>query len=434
VVVGFDDTGSVFETPLFSTGAGGESFTGSSYSTDGGASFTDIGPVNPGSNTFNFLGGDPVVTCADSNTFHFTQIFDFYDSSLNPWSAIAINTSTDGGRSWGEPVAAVAKSAYHHMLDKPWSTIDPSNHQRIFVSYTDFDFSNSSPYCGNNPRQAIEFVESDDGGATWSSTPQIAAQVCGSEALQGSQVAVSSSGKLYISWVNWGTAFPLGPRVIQIRSYAHGVLSAPVNVDSLVQPGGDSYYLQGEFRDIFDMSMAIDYSGSISDGTVYITWADGRDKTVSDPLASQGFYAYDDVFLRSSYDGGNNWGFAPLKVNSDTQPHLGTGRDHFQPGVAVDNRGYVGVCWYDRRADGENFAIRRHCAESANFGSKFSDNDIGLPPFAPTHGNDLFLNPASLGDYDQLTSDFLNSISGFTGAFQNQTTRGNPDVDAYSFK
>ncbi len=434
VVVGYNDSGSVFETPYFYTGAGGEGFSGSSYSTDGGASFTDIGPINPGPTTYNFLGGDPVVNCADANTFYYSQIFDYYDSSLNPYAAISVNTSTDGGKTWGDPVAAISKSAYYHLLDKPWSTLDPSNHKRMFVSYTDFDSSQTNS-CGTNypGRTAIEFVESRDGGVTWSH-PTVAIEVCGSAGVQGSQLAVSSTGTLYISWVNLGSNFPLGPRTIQVSSYAKGTVSAPVTVDGSIQPGGDSYYLQGEFRDFLDMAMAIDHSGTATDGTLYITWADGRDKTVPDPLATQGFYAYDDVLLRASYDGGNTWGFAPTKVNSDIQARLGSGHDHYQSAIAVDNRGYVGVCWYDRRADTENFAIRRHCGESTNQGFSFSDGDIGLSPFAPTHGNDAFINSIYMGDYDQLSSDFLNTTSGFVGAFETQTTRGNPDAVVHSMK
>ena len=330
VVVGYNDSGSVFETPLFFTGTGGQSFSGASYSTNGGASFTDVGPVNPGPTTFNFLGGDPGINCADANTFYYSQIFDFDDSSGNPWAAIALNNSTDGGKTWDDPVAAVSKSGLYHLLDKPWSTIDPSNHKRIFVSYTDFDGSQTNS-CGTNfpGRTAIEFVESDDGGVTWSTTPTVAIQVCGSAGVQGSQMAISSTGTMYISWVNLGGNFPLGPRTIQISSYSKGILSSPVNVESAVQPGGDSYYLQGEFRDFLDMSMAIDHSGTATDGALYITWADGRNKTVPDPLAIQGFYAYDDVLLRASYDGGNTWGFAPTKVNSDTQSRLGLGHDHY---------------------------------------------------------------------------------------------------------
>jgi len=434
VVVGYNDSGSVFETPYFYTGIGGEGFSGSSYSTNGGASFTDIGPINPGSNTYNFLGGDPVINCADSNTFYFSQIFDYYDSSFNPWAAIAVNPSTDGGKSWGDPVAAISKSAYYHLLDKPWSTIDPSNHKRMFVSYTDFDYTYSSAACGATARTAIEYVESDDGGVTWSATPTVAIEVCGNAGVQGSQMAVSSTGTLYISWVNLGGNFPLGPRAIQISSLSGGTLSAPVTVEPSIQPGGDSYYLQGEFRDFLDMAMAIDHSGTGTDGALYITWADGRDKIVPDPLGIQGAYAYDDVLVRASFDGGNTWGYSPIKVNSDIQSRLGSGHDHYQSGVAVDNRGYVAICYYDRRADVENFAVRRHCGESTNGGFSWTDNDIGLAAFAPTHGGDLFINSIYMGDYDQLSSDFLNSASGFIGAFETQTARGNPDAVANSLQ
>lgn len=425
VVVGFNDSGSVFETPFFFTGTGGQAFSGYAYSSNGGASFIDGGPMNPGTGDGNFLGGDPGVTCADAHTFFYSEIFDFTDSAGNPWAAIAVNKSTDAGKTFGDPVAAIQKDGFTHLIDKPWSTIDPSNPKRMFVSYTDFDFTFSSPACGADLRTAIEFVESDDGGATWSA-PTIAIEVCGAGAVQGSQMAVSSKGTLYISWVNLGTNFPVGIREVQLSSFAGGILSAPVNVTAIV-PGGDSYFLQGEFRDFLDMAMAIDHSGGANDGALYISWSDGRDKSVFDPLGFDFAYAYDDVLLTQSFDGGNTW-FGPFKVNSDFQPRLASGRDHYQVGIAVDKRGVVAACWYDRRADSENFAIRRHCGESANGGVSFSDADIGMGPFAATHGIDLFINPIYMGDYDQLTSDFLNQHSGFDGAFQFMGTRGNPDV------
>jgi hypothetical protein len=432
--VGYNDSGSVFETPYFFSGTGGQAFSGASYSTNGGGSFTDIGPINPGTGNGNLLGGDPGVNCSDANTFYFSQIFDYTDSSSNLVAAISVNKSNDGGQTWDDPVAAISKSGFDHILDKPWSTIDPSHKSRIYVSYTDVDFSPANG-CGTYTppiRAAIEFVESNDGGATWSKTPKVAIAVCGSAAVQGSQLGVDAQGTLYISWVNLGSNFPLGPRTIQISSFKRGVLSAPVTVEGSVQPGGDSYVLQGEFRDFLDMAMAVDHSGTATDGSIYITWADGRDKTVPDPLSVQGFYAYDDVFLRSSTDGGNTWGFSPIKVNGDTQSRFGLGHDHYQSGVSVDSRGHVAACWYDRRADSENFAIRRHCGESTNAGVTWTDADIGLPAFAPTHGNDVFINPIYMGDYDQMTSDFLNQNSGFIGAFESQgAARGNPDVDAH---
>jgi hypothetical protein len=39
-----------------------------------------------------------------------------------------------------------------------------------------------------------------------------------------------------------------------------------------------------------------------------------------------------------------------------------------------------------------------------------------------------------MGDYDELTSDFLNTNSGFIGAFEAQGNRGNPDAVAHSLQ
>src|SRR5258708_13592223 len=59
VVVGFNDSGSVFETPYFYTGTGGQAFSGAPYSTNGGASFTDVGPINPAPGNGNFIAVGP---------------------------------------------------------------------------------------------------------------------------------------------------------------------------------------------------------------------------------------------------------------------------------------------------------------------------------------------------------------------------------------
>lgn len=431
VVVGYNDSGSVFETPYFFSGTGGQSFSGFAYSTNGGASYTDGGPTNPGPGDGNFLGGDPGLTCTDSNTFYYSQIFDFTNSSGFFVAAISVNKSTDGGQTWGDPVAAIAKNGSFHLLDKPWSAVDPTRPGRIYVSYTDFDFSGTNPACPNDFRTAIEFVKSDDGGTTWSH-PTVAIQVCGAGAVQGSQMAVDSHGTMYISWVNLGSNFPFGPRAIQISAYKPKGLSAPVTVENSLQPGGDSYYLQGEFRDFLDMNMTVDRSGTSSDGTIYIAWADGRDKIVPDVLGIQGAYAYDDVLLRASTDGGQTWGFAPFKVNTDIQSRTGSGHDHYQAAIAVDKTGKLGACWYDRRDDPQNWAISRYCGESTNGGASWSSTNLGITPSAPTHGNDVFINPIYMGDYDVLTTDFTGANPGFIGSFEVQGPQGNPDAVANS--
>jgi hypothetical protein len=199
VVVGFNDSGSFFETMLF--GPGGISFSGAGASTNGGSSFTDIGFINPGPNPATFLGGDPVVNCTNASTFYYSQLAMSFDpTTFTSISGVTVSQSTDGGFTWADPVFAVAKDGFVHFIDKPWSAIDPKNPNNIYVSYTDFDFSGFSfppppGACPNTERIAIEIVHSTDGGATWSA-PTVVAQLCsnGLDFLQGSQIVVNSHG------------------------------------------------------------------------------------------------------------------------------------------------------------------------------------------------------------------------------------------------
>ena len=166
VVVGFNDSGSVFETGALPRAPMGMSFVGFARSTDKGGSFTDRGFLTPGP-IDNLLGGDPVVRCTDPLTFYFASLL------LRPGTSdISVSKSTDGGATFGDPVSAVSKDAFTHFLDKPWMDVDPTDPNRIYVTYTDDDFSGN--VCGFDfdgfpiPRNAIELVRSDDGGTTWS--------------------------------------------------------------------------------------------------------------------------------------------------------------------------------------------------------------------------------------------------------------------------
>jgi hypothetical protein len=102
----------------------------------------------------------------------------------------------------------------------------------------------------------------------------------------------------------------------------------------------------------------------------------------------------------------------------------GRGTDQFQPGVAVDKTGAVGVCWYDRRADPVNYLIRRSCGVSKDGGTTWTNLLAATPAWAPFHGADLLINPLYLGDYDVLASDVTGASSGFMGAYASVTTSG----------
>lgn len=432
VVVGFNDSGSFLETTLMP--GSGLSFNGVSRSTNKGGSFTDLGFLNPGPVITDFLSGDPVLGCSDSNTFYYASLFERATTS-----DISVSGSFDGGQTFGSPVSAVSKNGTTHFLDKDWLAVDPTNLNRIYVTYTDFDDSGS--LCGLDsvsglpiPRAAIELVRSTDGGTSWG-TPVVIDEVCGSAFVQGSQVAVGPGGEVYVAWEGFAAS---GARELDIRKSTDSgaTFGALVKVDNVICAGTCDLF-QGNFHSGLEFpTLAVDRSGKATNGFVYIAWNDGRNLTVPDaasgPDASPGSYGYADIMASRSTDGGATW-VAPVRVNNNPEPlSSGLGTDQYSPGIAVDKTGKVGVCFYDRRLDPNNFLIDRECASSKDAGTSWRNKRITKKNFPAVPGQDVLLNPRYMGDYDGLASDFTKTNSGFIGAWGDNSL-GNPDVKAEKF-
>jgi hypothetical protein len=435
VVVGFNDSGSLLESLVL--GSGGLSFNGVARSVNRGASFTDLLFLNPGPST-NFLGGDPVVACTSPTTFYYSGLLSRPGSS-----GISVSKSTNGGLTWGAPIAAALKPAPAHFLDKSWMTVDPTDANRIFVTYTDFDNSGTSAGCPGAGRVAIELVRSTTGGATWDA-PIVIDEVCRSAALsfpfvQGSQVAVGPDGEVHVAWERYDDFNPAGfndaiDREIRNRkSMDHGITFAAFTKVADVFPVGDSFALRGGFRTFLDLQgMAIDRSTTTSRGDVYVAFHDGSAVVTPDLGSDTGFYGFADAMVSRSPNGGTSWD-APVKVNDNVE--LGFGTDQYQPGVAVDKVGRVASCFYDRRRDAANFMIDRFCAVSVDGGQTWSENARHTArSFAPIHATDSLINPVYMGDYDSLAGEFTLTLEGFVGSYSQIGPVANPDVRAVRFR
>ncbi len=445
-VVGFNDSGSFFESLLVNPS--NLSFNGVGVSSNQGASFQDLGFLTAGTSTttFNFLEGDPVLGCPDASTFYYSSIF-FTSSGATFTNAVSVSKSTDGGFTFAPPVVAAGKDAFTHFLDKDFMAVNPRSGGQVAVTYTDFDLSGE--VCGfaapgvPNERVGIELVFSKDGGSTWSA-PAVIDQVCSVAPnfpfVQGSQVTFGPEGQVYVAWEFFSSFF--GPREIRIRKMPElGTVLLPIVKVSDVAFIGDGFAVQGGFRTFLDLSgLAVDRSLTGTRGSLYVVWHDGRNLSVS----FSGFpYNYSDALLSRSRDGGVNWS-TPVRVNNNAEPlPTGLGTDQYQPGVAVDRTGKVGVCWYDRRNDPLNFLVDRFCGTSSNGGTTFSNVRVTTSSWAPIHGTDDTINGFYLGDYDTVASDATLSTPGFIGAFQIVSTEGpsagttvlvpNPDVWAARF-
>lgn len=423
IVAGYNDSGAVLRS--LSLGHGGVSFDGVSVSHDGGHSFLELPFINPGGDPANFLGGDPVVVCSSPSVFYYASLFEKSGPPTKPGNrkaltGIAVNVSLDGGLRWQPPFAAVTKDL-SHFLDKEWLAVDPSNPSRLYLTYTDFDLSLTR--C-SLARTGIEMVRSDNGGASWS-RPVIVDEFCGLgfNALQGSQVAVAANGAVYVSWVNEG---PVETAVRFASSGDHGrTFTAPVDVVNVAVTGLPGFSaLQTLIRTNDFPALAVDTSHGPRRGTVYLAYTDGSSLQIDDTFTFTGTYNFGDVLLATSSDGGQSWSApAPVHPIGDGSP----GRDQFMPGIAVDSAGALAVCYSDRREDPQNNLVDHFCSISRDGGATFSEVRQTPNSWVPNHANDVFVNPAYMGDYDAVSADRMGSQTGFFSTFQ-VDINSNPDV------
>jgi hypothetical protein len=437
VVVAFNDTGA--EVATIASGRG-ISADGYAVSGDRGTSFTYMGPPTTSSDPNTFMSGDPVVACSSRESFYLVST---WLDGTNNISGVSLSSSSDGGRTFSTPAAIAGKPSATHVIDQPWIAVDPNAHNRLYVVYTDLDFSGS--LCGTVdgspvPRYAIEAISSSDGGVTWSALPVVVEEVCADTShtfafVNGAQVAVGPGGKVYVAWEAFGldsdprqlesglvSGSALSSRALQLaESVDHGAsFSTPLSVTA-VNCAGDCSDWQGLFHSNEYPSLAISKG---SKGKIYLAWNDGN-RQVTDSLSPSGFYNYTDILLIQSTDGGATWS-EPKRVNNNREGSDAPLTDQFEPALSTDANGRVAVCFYDRRNDPKNFRIDRYCA-SSQFGGPWSNTRITARNFPVLIGQDILVAPDYMGDYDTLASDFLNHQPGFLGAFATNLP-GNPSV------
>ena len=286
---------------------------------------------------------------------------------------VAVWSSTDGGRSWGERVIVSGSG------DRPFIGCDSSGREtlrgRIYVSG-----KRSVTVFGHravdwHPElDIIAVATSRDGGASFG-FPKLFLPAPEKELLNVvSDLLVAPDGRLILALQTFGPKLDLRAPLLN-ASYSTIVSDDGGQGFSEPRPVAEfrTFGHAREGKSLLGLGggrLAMDSSQGPTRGRLYFAWLDVVD----------GYYQ---VMAAASADGGKSWS-RPLRVN-DNQEAV----DQSNPAIAVNGEGVVGISWNDRRGDPTGRCYQLFFAASADGGATFSANlrvddgftcPIGKPP------------------------------------------------------
>ena len=387
---------------------------GTYTSFDGGCAWTDNG-VLPGFAPSETTS-DVTIAFGPENRVYVAVLYT--DNARD--SGVAVSTSTDGGKTFGQPVHVFDDPTGRVFSDKPWITVDMSSgpyRGSVYVVWS-YDFGGS---CGfeNACKQGLGFARSTDGGATFSAARQVEgeASFCTNpapgrspddrtcDAALGAVPAVLPDGTLAVAfdYMDVTSSGKIPTRLAVITSPDGGATwTSPVLIATISDILG--VFPPDRYRNVSLLAFAADPAR----GRLYVTWADKRTGD-------------SDILFAASSDQGRTWS-APARVNDDATRD---GANQFQPQLAVAPNGVVTVSFFDTRRDSHHHMIDVYLAQSVDGGASFLPNvrvtsqswDPAVD--APVDGSGLQF----IGDYQGLAVS-----NQFALPFWNDTRTGSQEI------
>jgi len=262
------------------------------------------------------FASDPWLSIGGDGTVYFSGLQGSPTADPPPVGVVA-SRSLDGGRTWSEPATvAVADPG----VDTDSVTASPTRAGHAYVVWATWDHSLQPPMVGN----ALRFARTTDSGDSWS--PAVLVHDPGPTAVDFSgHVLVLPSGDLLAVWANFDVDSGLGS-LLASRSPDEGS-TWETAVPIAVQPVG---FFQDPESGVELPQPGFTAPVIAPDGTVYVASEGSTSPTTGA------------INLSRSRDGGRTWTTSRLPDVSAFA---------FEPAIAVDGRGSVGVVWYDIRND-----------------------------------------------------------------------------------
>jgi hypothetical protein len=300
-------------------------YSGVSYSTNGGATFTEIQPP-PFATGHGTNFGDPIVV---------------FNAKLNEWFAgdlvdggdcgsqgIGLWTSTDGQTWTTGKCAHVGTSDDRESM---WVDNETTSgvYGRMYISFNDFSNNNG----------ALSLVHSDD-GVTWSAPVILDASFIRDVQLTGSPVGAAryegTDSTVFVASMDEGGGLFNTRQNVIYKSLDGGVTWTSTTTGARFNPPG-TLTCNGYFAVVAPIwrHMGWGQPGVGPSGVLHYAYAGaGTNGDVGD------------IYYVRSTDNGRTWS-TPIELNTDPDNSFHT---QWMPSLSADKNGLVTVSWYDRRA------------------------------------------------------------------------------------
>ena len=283
---------------------GGASNIGWATSTDNGTTWR--GGFLPNTTVYAMPAGtfdrvsDPSVTYDAAHKHWMISSLAISDATGTPvGAAVIVSISSDGGLTWNAPVTVA--NANGGFFDKDWIVCDNTATSQFYGHcYVEWDIASSG--------DLVQMSTSSDGGNTWSAGQATADNATG----LGGQPLVQPNGTVVVSFLSTG------------------VLGSTSSISAFTSTnGGSSWNSSVTIASQTDHQVASIRTEPLpsaeidSAGKVYVAWQDCRFESGC---------SANDIVMSTSTDG-NTWS-AVQRIPTNA---VGSGVDHFIPGLAVDS-------------------------------------------------------------------------------------------------